>query len=332
MRFDQARLDALRAAVDTGTFEAAARELSVTPSAISQRIRSLETETGRVLLQRSKPVRPTASGEVLLRLARQVDALGRDADAALGREGASGDDLGSGDGDAAPARLEPLPLAVNADSLATWLLPALPQLAGGISFALQRADESRTTEVQREGAVMAAITTVPAPVQGCSSVALGAMRYRPMASPEFIERWLSGTGARRDGRAASGVGGRGQRGAGGAGAGRGGAEDLARAPVVVFDRSDELQHRYLASRGVEVSSPPCHFVPSSADFVDAIRRGFGWGMVPELQLRDDDTLIALDPSHHLDVLLHWQQWQLHTDALARTAAAVLSAASRTLRH
>ncbi|WP_368499260.1 LysR family transcriptional regulator ArgP [Herbiconiux sp. A18JL235] len=313
MRFDQARLDALRAAVDAGTFEGAARELSVTPSAISQRIRSLETETGRVLVQRSKPVRPTASGEVLLRLARQVDALGRDADAALGRERAPGDGDGD-DGDAALPRLEPLSLAVNADSLATWLLPALQPLAGDIAFEMQRADESRTTELLRQGAVMAAITTDPAPVQGCSSVALGAMRYRPMASPEFVDRWLSSGGARR----------------GGTGAQR--LEGLTAAPVVVFDRSDDLQYRYLRFRGVEASSPPCHFVPSSADFVEAVRRGFGWGMVPELQVRDDDSLVALDPSHRVDVLLHWQQWQLHTAALARTAEAVRVAASRALRR
>ncbi|QJU54023.1 LysR family transcriptional regulator ArgP [Herbiconiux sp. KACC 21604] len=304
MRFDQARLDALRSAVDTGTFEAAARELRVTPSAISQRIRSLETETGRVLLQRSKPVRPTPSGEVLLRLARQVDALGRDADAALWREGASvdGDPDHSHDDDA--PRLQPLPLAVNADSLATWLLPALQPLADEIAFELHRADESRTTELLREGAVMAAITTDPVPVQGCSSVVLGSMRYRPMASPAFVERWFGGDDA---------------------------LAALSRAPIVVFDRADELQHRYLVGRGVDPSSPPCHLVPSSADFVEAVRRGFGWGMVPDLQVHHDDPLVALDPTHHIDVVLHWQQWQLHTAALARTATAVRAAAARALR-
>jgi LysR family transcriptional regulator (chromosome initiation inhibitor) len=298
MEFDPLRLAALRAAVETGTFEAAARQLHVTPSAISQRIKSLESETGRVLLQRSRPVFPTASGEVLLKLARQVEALGRDASATLGRDGLESGSPSVGD------RLDPLPIAVNADSLATWLLPALAPLASEIAFELHRADESRTTELLRQGAVTAAITGDPRPVQGCSSAPLGAMRYRPMAAPAYAERWFG----ERVGLAVA----------------------LARAPVVVFDAADELQHRYLSARGIDPASPPCHYVPSSADFVEAIRLGFGWGLVPELQVGDSDALVRIDPDRHIDVPLHWQQWQLHTAALARTAAAVEAAAATAL--
>ncbi|MGO1167662.1 MAG: LysR family transcriptional regulator, partial [Janibacter sp.] len=48
MHLDQLR--ALLAVVDHGTFEAAARSLHVTPSAVSQRIKGLERDTGRVLV------------------------------------------------------------------------------------------------------------------------------------------------------------------------------------------------------------------------------------------------------------------------------------------
>src|SRR5581483_2490879 len=94
-----------------GTFEAAARRLHVTPSAISQRIKALETTVGRVLLTRSKPVRPTESREAVLRAARQIEAI----TAEVARE------LGAG----ADRSTQALPLAANADSLATWLVPAL---------------------------------------------------------------------------------------------------------------------------------------------------------------------------------------------------------------
>ena len=154
--FDPQRLAALRAAVETGTFEGAARELRVTPSAISQRIKSLERQAGRVLLQRSKPVAPTESGEVLLRLARQLDALDREATSVLGRMGRASSVSGD-EGDETPG-LERLPIAVNADSLATWLLPALAPLAHEIAFDLHRADETQTTELLRRGTVTAAIT------------------------------------------------------------------------------------------------------------------------------------------------------------------------------
>ncbi|WP_218829155.1 LysR family transcriptional regulator, partial [Rhodococcus sp. 05-2254-6] len=69
------QLRALRAVVDGGTFEAAARALYVTPSAVSQRIKSLEQSLGRTLVQRSKPVVATQSGVAVLRLARQIDTL-----------------------------------------------------------------------------------------------------------------------------------------------------------------------------------------------------------------------------------------------------------------
>ena len=59
MNLDLQRLEALAAAVSEGTFDAAAGKLHVTPSAISQRVKALETSVGRVLLTRSKPIRPT---------------------------------------------------------------------------------------------------------------------------------------------------------------------------------------------------------------------------------------------------------------------------------
>jgi len=108
---DLAQLRALSAVVSAGTFDAAARALHVTPSAISQRLKALEAAAGRVLVVRSKPVRVTASGQVVLRLARQVEVLTADTARHLGTEHAS--------------RPITLPIVVNADSLATWVLPAL---------------------------------------------------------------------------------------------------------------------------------------------------------------------------------------------------------------
>ena len=77
--WDLGQLRALAAAADLGTFDAAARALHVTPSAVSQRIKTLEQTAGAVLLRRDRPVRPTAAGEPLVRLARQLDALTADA-------------------------------------------------------------------------------------------------------------------------------------------------------------------------------------------------------------------------------------------------------------
>src|ERR1700735_4859662 len=55
MDIELGQLDALAAAVSEGTFDAAARRLHVTPSAISQRMKALEHSVGAVLLTRTKP-------------------------------------------------------------------------------------------------------------------------------------------------------------------------------------------------------------------------------------------------------------------------------------
>ncbi|MGD8167705.1 LysR family transcriptional regulator ArgP [Herbiconiux sp. P16] len=308
MQLDLAQLAALSAAVTEGTFEAAARALNVTPSAVSQRIKALESTVGRVLLQRSKPVRATESGEAILLLARQIETLAGDAVRGLGDP----DDLpGEGETSAEQgprARAVPvrMPIAVNADSLATWILPALAELASTVVFDLYREDQAHTTTLLREGTVMAAITAVADPVQGCSSTRLGAMRYRPMASPAFADTWFP------DGVT---------------------PEAMSRAPVVVFDRRDDLQDAYLRSRTSGPVDPPRHFVPASGDFVAAVRLGFGWGMVPDLQseLPSALPLAELDPDGAIDVPLYWQQWQLHTRSLERLADVIAAAARRTLR-
>ena len=65
---------------ESGSFEIAASMPHITQSALSQRIGALERESGRVLLQRSRPVEPTAPGRILLGLARQGALLHPDAE------------------------------------------------------------------------------------------------------------------------------------------------------------------------------------------------------------------------------------------------------------
>src|ERR1044072_4457069 len=93
------QLAALIAIADHGAVEAAARALHVTPSAISQRIRALESTVGRGVVQRTAPCRPTEAGRTLLRLARQTQLLYDEVRGELT--------------DAGPVRAE-LPVAVNA--------------------------------------------------------------------------------------------------------------------------------------------------------------------------------------------------------------------------
>lgn len=285
-----AQLAALAAVVDEGSFDAAAGHLGLTPSAVSQRIKALEQSAGRVLVQRSKPTVPTAAGEAYLRLARQLVAVVEHAQAEL-------------DDEAGPPTI---PIAVNADSLATWVLPALAGVADLASFDLRREDQAHTADLLRAGTVIAAITSQAEPVQGCRSTRLGRMRYRPVAARTFAERWF-----------AEGVNG----------------QALAEAPVVVFDRKDHLQDDYLRKVTRRRIAPPRHHVPSSADFAEAVRLGLGWGMLPRQQYAALETageLVVFDTTRRLDVTLFWQQWSMRTPVLDAVADAVRDAATQAL--
>lgn len=288
MAIELHQLRALAAVVEAGTFDRAAQALHVTPSAVSQRIRALESAAGSVLVLRSRPVTVTAAGESLLGLARQIDHLTADA---LGR-------VGTG--------REALPIAVNADSLATWVLPSVagPAASSGIALEFHRADQDETVELLRSGTVVAAITSDPHPVPGCRSIPLGSMTYRPCASADFAATRFP------DGPTSTA---------------------WSTAPMVDFDRSDRLQQRILDQVGVE-AAPPRHQVPGSHDYVTAVRLGLGWGMVPDLQRTGTDGLVVLDPSLAVPVDLHWQHWRLAGGSLTTIAEAIRTGADTLLDH
>jgi LysR family transcriptional regulator, chromosome initiation inhibitor len=292
-RFDPSHLEALVAIADHGTFDAAARALHVTPSAVSQRIRSLESVVGQVVVQRSTPCRPTTAGEVLLRLARQTRLLHEEAADALT------------DGHRLQAHL---PVAVNADSLATWFRGAVAEVARwndqgqDLALRLHVEDQAHTAELLRRGEVLGAVTSDAVPVQGCTIEPLGVLRYFPAATPAFAARHRSGRGP-----------------------------DWARMPVVVFNEKDRLQDDLLDGRP---RPSVVHRVPTSADFLEAVCLGLGWAAIPEPQLREEihrGRLERLTARGHLDVPLHWQRWRIDSPALARLTDAVRRAARAGLR-
>ena len=288
-------IQTLSAVVSDGTFDAAARTLHVTPSAVSQRIKALEQRIGRVLVVRSKPVRPTEAGEAVLRLGQQLALLERETLRELGAERT--DD-----------RPTPIPIAVNADSLATWILPPLARVAEreSIVFDLVRDDQDHTAALLASGSVMAAVASNATPVPGCVSSPLGRMRYRAYATPAYASRWFP------DGLT---------------------SEALARAPRIDLDRKDTVQARFHRRISRRAADPPRHFVPASADFAVAVRLGLGWAMLPDAHAAavvESGELVDLAPGRHLDVPLHWQQWNLRSSLIDAVAEEVRAEARRVL--
>ena len=292
-QIDPVALRTLAVAVRLGTFEAAARELHVTPSAVSQRIKALETRVGRVLLHRVKPLEPTEAGHVLVRLATQTELLEREAVAELVE-----------DDDADGSAYTSVPIAVNADAFYGWLVEALAavQQRHRVVFEVVREDQTRTAERLRRGDVIAAISSEPRPVPGCRVVRLGRLRYLAVATPEYAAVHF-----------ADGVG----------------SATLAQAPVVVFDRNDDLQHDFMRRVTRRHLAPPATYLPSVSEFDRAVRRGMGWGMLPQREVAEEverGELLELVRGKHTDVTLYWQHWRLGSTVMGDLTDAVVTAA------
>ncbi|MEV6347796.1 LysR family transcriptional regulator ArgP [Actinoplanes sp. NPDC051851] len=275
---DHVQLETFQAVVDHGSFEAAARVLHVTPSAVSQRIKALENAVGQVLVRRAKPCTATTAGAALVRFAGQVALLEREA-LAQARGGTR------------------ISIVVNADSLNSWFLPVLTAVPG-VTFEIQTDDQDYTADLLRAGSVMGAVTAEGAAVQGCRVERLGAMRYLAVAAPGLA------------------------------------VDDLAGTPMIVYNRKDRLQHRFLSKAGLGTINPPIHYVPAAAAFNEAIRLGLGWGTVPEQNASDDlaaNRYVEIFPGRFLDVPLYWQYWKIESQLLETLTAAVKTAAVSRLR-
>jgi LysR family transcriptional regulator (chromosome initiation inhibitor) len=290
-RLDAHQLAALAAVIQSGSFDAAAEWLHVTPSAISQRIKTLEQRIGQVLVVREKPCRPTAAGIPILRLAAQTALLEAEALAESTGESAS---------------LTRIAVAVNTDSISTWFTAVLAELPD-ILFDVRIEDQDHSARLLREGAVMGAVTTERIAVPGCRVQPLGVMRYLPVASPSYVDQYLS-EGFTRDAVAA--------------------------APSIAWNRDDALQDMLVRKAFRCVLPRPVHYVPTTEGFGAAVRAGLGWGMYPEQLVERDLAERTLVPvaDLHLDVPLFWQCWKLDSPLIKMVTDTVQSAARRLRRH
>ncbi|MEY8875764.1 MAG: LysR family transcriptional regulator ArgP [Leptothrix sp. (in: b-proteobacteria)] len=287
---DPAALDCLTALVDEGAFERAAQRLAITQSAVSQRLRALEAQVGQPLVVRSRPLRLTSAGQVLLRYARQLQALQADVSRELGERG---------------SRFERVPIAVNADSLATWVLPALqPLVDAGVALELVVDDQDFTHEWLREGQVLGCVSTVSEALRGCRVTPLCVMPYVAVASPAFIATQLGHAGLNRS--------------------------NFSQLPFVAFNRKDDVQAQWVA-RAFDLAAPrlQTRHVPSAEAYVRAVALGWGIGVAawPLVQTQvAAGALTLLHPQVTVDIALHWHQWKLLGDEATAQAQAAIDAA------
>jgi LysR family transcriptional regulator (chromosome initiation inhibitor) len=298
--FDPDALECLAAIVEEGGFERAAQRLNITQSAVSQRLRSLEAQAGTVLVVRSRPLKPTAAGHLLIKHTKQLRLLRADLERDMQELAPSA--MGGARDE------ERVSVAINADSIATWAMGALQALvAQGLPLEIITDDQDFTQEWLREGQVMGCVTTLKQALRGCRVVPLGAMRYVAVAHVDYARQHLP-----------NGLS----------------AYNFRNVSFVAFNRKDDMQREFVNQAfGLKRVALRQVFVPSSEGQVRAVRAGWGVSVVPELLVQDliaQGELVNLLPDEALLIQLYWHCWNLQSEVLDTLSTALTQAAEAAL--
>ncbi|WP_298940564.1 LysR family transcriptional regulator ArgP [uncultured Psychromonas sp.] len=292
---DYKLLKALDAVVMEQSFDRAAQRLFITQSAVSQRIKLLEKHFGEPLLIRSTPPQASHLGRLLLGHYQRVLQLEMELNQQL--------DLQSN-------QAQTLPLAVNADSLASWLITALSPLlqSKNIQLNLFVQDETTTWERMRSGEALACLSSKAKAISGSDSHFLGYMEYICVASPDFIARFFK-QGVNR--------------------------QTLQHAPAMSFDQYDDMHLAFLREHfDLEMGQYPCHTIRSSEAFVDLTLASGAYSFNSHFSVEahlKSGLLVDILPDHKVRVPLYWHCWQLGGELMQELSEQVISYARQVLK-
>lgn len=295
--FDYTALAALAAVAREGTFEAAARSLNVTQSAVSQRIKLLEERLGAIVIVRGRPCVPTEFGLQLCRHVDHVLMLEHDLKRQI-NEGES----------AVMVKAAVLRIVVNSDSLSTWFPAVVLRAKQELNVHLEvlTEDQEYSADHLKSGEAMAALTGNETPIQGFQQTHLGAMEYLAVASPRFCKEYFP------DGVTINA---------------------LRAAPSIVFDRKDQLPRQWTTLAFGEIHPLHGSLIPSYEGYLACLLNGSGWGMMPAESVEtmmDSGHLIELVPEKRVSLSLYWHSSVQETEVMRMLADIVSEEASERL--
>ncbi|MBY0411340.1 MAG: LysR family transcriptional regulator ArgP [Burkholderiaceae bacterium] len=300
--YDPAALECLAAIVEEGGFERAAQRLNVTQSAVSQRLRALEVQVGSVLIVRSRPLKPTSAGQLLLKHTKQMRLLRADLERDLQELAPSAPGATRED--------ERVSIAINSDSIATWAMGALHDLVRQrLPLEIIVDDQDFTQEWLRSGQVLGCVTTLKQALRGCKVVPLGAMHYVAVASASYAQKHLP------DGLT---------------------PHNFREVSFLSFNRKDDMASEFVArAYGLKRVALNHLFVPGSEAQMRAVAAGWAVGVMPELMARSglaDGSVVNVAPGRSLPIELYWHCWNLESELLDVLSAALTHAAAQSLVH
>lgn len=272
---DYRGIEALYTVQELQSFEAAAKKLHITQSAVSQRIKGLETHYGEPVLIRILPYRPTSLGASLIGHFKRICLLEKSLEEEL-----------------IPKTVKPtISIALNRDSLETWFLDLIEykSIFNEVLLEIIADDQELTLDYLKKGIVSACLSTSEKAIIGGKVAFLGEMEYLLVASPEFIEQYFSG----KDQKTC-----------------------LFNAPAIKFDKNDKLHERYLEKFfGLNAEGLSFHIVPSVRGFKKYALLGYGYGLIPKIDIVKElknKKLLQLHKNKVWKIPLYWHYWDIES--------------------
>jgi LysR family transcriptional regulator, chromosome initiation inhibitor len=291
---DYRGIEALYTVQDLQSFEAAAKKLHITQSAVSQRIKGLETFYGKPVITRILPYHPTELGKQLIGHFTRICLLEEDLEKQIGKT----------------ALTPRISIALNRDSLETWFLDLVKEkeVFKNISLEIIADDQELTIDYLKNGLVSACLSTCEKEIQGGRVHFLGNMEYVLVASPSFVKKYFAEGSPKKN---------------------------LRNAPAIKFDQNDRLHERYLEKffnlDGKELNY---HIVPSVAGFKKFALLGYGYALIPKIDIIGElkkKQLLQLFSDKVWEVPLYWHYWAVESKFYQKFNADVIQHAMNKLK-
>lgn len=267
-------------------FYRAAQILGISQSAISQKIKKLENQCGVQLITRNSPPHLTEYGQKLTGLLYHVNIFEHDI-------------LNSGTDES----IITIPIAVNSDTLATWLIPALCGFLENPSIRLDIKidDENKNLHRLLKGEIVGCISSQSQAIIGGLCDYVGTLDYIFCATPEFSFRYFS-----------QGVS----------------KEKLLKAPIISFNHDTDMHHRFLQQYfGIVPGTLQSHIVSSSEAYVAMLLRHLACCMIPKQQISSElasEKIINLSPELEQKVRLYWHRYSPESPTIEKLSNALIN--------
>jgi LysR family transcriptional regulator (chromosome initiation inhibitor) len=290
---DYRGIEALYTVQEHQSFEAAAKKLHITQSAVSQRIKGLETHYGQPVLIRTLPYRPTQLGIQLIGHFKRLCLLENDLEKELG------------------TALTPpsISVALNRDSLETWFLDLIEdsKIASQIVLEVIADDQELTLNYLRNGLVSACLSTSEKEIIGGKVNFLGDMEYILVASPEFIKKHFSNGNFKKCLKEAPSI------------------------KFDKNDKLHEKYlEKFFNLQGDELNM---HMIPSVKGFKKFAQLGYGYALIPKIDIYDELKKKQLVQIYDKTwkIPLYWHYWSVQSTFYQKFNADIIRHATNKLR-